>query len=71
MFKNTGSVFVNVYGAQELIPPAFYSLAGRYNKLRSRTGSPGWESISVLLERFTNMGSVSTAYIFLLEMKQG
>jgi hypothetical protein len=42
------SVFVNVFGAQESIPPTYVAC---------RTAPPGWESIPGLLKMFTNTGS--------------
>jgi hypothetical protein len=45
-------------GFEESIPSTFIcSLTGRYDKLGSPTGPPGWESIPGLLTRFTTTGS--------------
>jgi hypothetical protein len=53
---NPEPVFVNVYGAQESIPPA-YVAGGPVRQWISRTCPPGWESIPMLLKRFKNSGS--------------
>ncbi len=56
-------VFVNDYGAQELIPRnRFRQLmfsGGPFRQIGYRTGPPGWESIPGLLKMFTNTGSAS------------
>ncbi len=53
----TEPVFVNVYGAQESIPPAYIAcMAGRYGKQGCLTGPPSWESIPGLLKRCTHTG---------------
>jgi hypothetical protein len=55
-------VFVNDYGAQELIPRNRFhqsmSLGRPIRQIGFRTGPPGWESIPGLHKRSTNTGSV-------------
>jgi hypothetical protein len=41
----------------EIDSASLSSLAGRYDKESCHSGPPGWESISVLVKRFTNTGS--------------
>jgi hypothetical protein len=54
-------VFVNNYGAQESIPRDRFRQpmqpGGPVRQIGMRTGPPGWESISGLLEGSTNTGS--------------
>jgi hypothetical protein len=50
-------VFVNVYGAKELIPPAYVAWRADTTNKVVVPARQGWESIPVLHKRFTNMGS--------------